>query len=94
VCVTAVVRGRVQGVAFRASLAAEGRRPGVAGWVSNARDGSVHFAAVGEGSAVDALLDWARRGPPLARVDSLDVAREIRAAELPAAFSVRADLPV
>ena len=85
------VRGRVQGVSFRASLAEEARRLGLAGWVRNRRDGSVEFVAGGRSADVEALLAWARRGPPAARVDELEVA----AADAPPApgnaFTVRED---
>lgn len=90
--VAAVVRGRVQGVSFRASLATEARRLGLMGWVRNAADGSVHFVASGPRGSVDALLTWARRGPPLARVDALDTREEAADEGLPFPFTVLGDL--
>lgn len=68
----ATVRGRVQGVGFRASTATEARRLGVVGWVRNLFDGNVEVLAEGDDAAVSALLAWLRHGPSLANVTSLD----------------------
>ena len=67
------ISGRVQGVGFRYSLLAEAKAHRLAGWVRNRRDGSVEALLQGEAAAVDAVIAWARRGPPGARVDNLDV---------------------
>lgn len=66
------VKGRVQGVGYRDALRAEAQRLGVTGWVRNRADGSVEALLQGEASAVAALITWARRGPSLARVTSLE----------------------
>ncbi len=71
--VRAVVRGRVQGVSFRAATQAKARELGVVGWVENRPDGAVALHAEGEAAKVDALLAWARRGPEFARVDALEL---------------------
>ncbi|HVX94068.1 MAG TPA: acylphosphatase [Polyangia bacterium] len=68
----ATVRGRVQGVGFRASTATEARRLGVVGCVRNLFDGNVEVLAEGDDAAVSALLAWLRHGPSLAHVTSLD----------------------
>jgi acylphosphatase len=66
------VRGRVQGVWFRESMRQEAARLGVTGWVRNRPDGSVEAVVQGTAEAVDAITDWARRGPEQARVDDVE----------------------
>ena len=68
-----VIRGRVQGVGFRHAMRGEAQRLGLRGWVRNCADGSVEAVALGDDDQLDALERWARRGPPAARVDSVDV---------------------
>jgi acylphosphatase len=68
----AIVRGRVQGVGYRASAAAQARHFAVAGWVRNQPDGSVEVMAEGEEPAVLRFLDYLRRGPGGARVTHID----------------------
>lgn len=70
------VRGRVQGVGFRASTSKRARELGVAGWVRNRGDGSVEILAQGAAESVQALADWCHRGPRAAEVSAVDVAEE------------------
>lgn len=65
------ITGRVQGVWFRESMRREAERLGVTGWVRNRPDGSVEAVAQGAPEAVDALVEWARSGPPQARVERI-----------------------
>ena len=68
-----LIRGRVQGVWFRESMRREAERLGVTGWVRNTPDGAVEAVAQGPAEAVDALIEWARSGPPMARVDGIEI---------------------
>ena len=63
-----LVRGRVQGVAFRYYMVDQCRQLGVAGWVRNLADGSVEAEIEGDPKAVESAVAWARQGPPAARV--------------------------
>ncbi len=67
------VRGRVQGVYFRASAPREARRLGLTGWVKNRPDGNVEILAEGEEDTLKELIGWANRGPSAARVERVDV---------------------
>ncbi|QPJ64898.1 MAG: acylphosphatase [Candidatus Nitrohelix vancouverensis] len=66
-----VIRGRVQGVSYRASAEGKANELGLKGWVRNQSDGSVELFAEGERSALDALIRWCQQGPPAANVADL-----------------------
>ena len=69
-----IVDGRVQGVWFRESCRGEAESHGVAGYVHNRPDGRVEAEFEGPEPAVDAMVDWCRRGPSRAVVTSVEVA--------------------
>lgn len=67
------IRGRVQGVGYRDAMRVEAVRLGVTGWVRNRLDGSVEALCCADARSLGLLEDWARHGPPPARVERLDV---------------------
>jgi acylphosphatase len=67
-----LVRGRVQGVGFRAWVAQTAGARGLAGWVRNRRDGSVEAVFVGPVDAVNAMIESCGQGPLVARVTSVE----------------------
>ncbi len=67
------VRGRVQGVFFRASTQREAKRLGLTGWVRNRPDGGVDILAEGEEDELKDLIAWANKGPSASRVERVDV---------------------
>jgi len=66
-----VIRGRVQGVGYRAWVEHQSTRLGLQGWVRNRRDGSVEALLKGTSDAVTNMIDSCRNGPPSARVDEV-----------------------
>ena len=70
------VRGRVQGVFFRAETRDRAESLGVSGWVRNAADGSVEAVFEGPDERVEWLVDWCRRGPTGAEVGEVEVLAE------------------
>jgi acylphosphatase len=68
-----LIDGRVQGVGFRYEMMRQADRLGVTGWVRNTRDGKVEAVVDGPPDRIDAIIAWARRGPPAARVTDVQV---------------------
>jgi acylphosphatase len=79
--VTVVVRGRVQGVFFRASTARRAEKLGLSGSVRNRPDGAVEAVLQGDDGAVDRMVEWCRTGPDLADVRSVEVSEQPGAPE-------------
>ena len=77
-----LVSGRVQGVFYRDSCRKQAERLGVAGSARNLDDGRVEVIASGPDEAVSELIEWCRKGPPQASVDSVEVA-ELDASSTP-----------
>ena len=69
-----IVDGRVQGVWFRETCRREAESHGVSGYVHNRPDGRVEAEFEGDAAAVQAMVDWCRRGPSRAVVTGVDVA--------------------
>lgn len=66
------VRGKVQGVFFRASTKAVADQLGVKGFVRNEKDGSVYIEAEGDGFLLDSFLEWCNEGPEKAEVEKVE----------------------
>lgn len=68
-----LVKGRVQGVFFRAQTQRQARSLGLCGWVRNTGEGHVEVLCAGPESALVQMREWLSRGPELARVDSVEL---------------------
>lgn len=73
VSVRAAVRGRVQGVWFRAWTVEQATRLNLSGWVRNRADGTIEAVFSGSKAAVAEMLTACNRGPSAARVDGVEV---------------------
>jgi acylphosphatase len=68
------IRGRVQGVGYRAWVEHQASARGLQGWVRNRRDGSVEALFAGPADIVAEMVTSCRRGPSSAGVDAVDEA--------------------
>jgi len=68
-----IISGRVQGVLFRDSMKRQARKIGVFGWVRNIKSWKVEAIIEGDEIKVLKLIDWAHKGPLLAKVDNIDI---------------------
>ena len=68
-----IIHGRVQGVNYREAMRIEAQRSHVTGWVRNRSDGTVEAVVHGLPEDVSHVLEWCRRGPPVAWVVSCEV---------------------
>lgn len=71
-----LVRGRVQGVGYRAWLAREAERRRLRGWVRNRRDGSVEALIFAPAPTLADFLAACRTGPAAANVTEVTVQEE------------------
>jgi acylphosphatase len=67
-----VVRGKVQGVGFRAFVEDQAARLSIEGWVRNRRDGTVEAVIAGTPEQVEAMLEACRKGPPSSHVHMVE----------------------
>ncbi len=67
-----VVRGRVQGVGYRAWAEYAALKRGLEGWVRNCCDGAVEAVFAGPARTIGEMVEECRHGPPGAWVDVLD----------------------
>lgn len=72
VCMHFFIKGKVQGVWYRASTKEKAQQLNINGWVRNMYDGSVECFACGKPEDVAALESWLRDGPPGAEVSAVD----------------------
>ena len=67
-----IVKGKVQGVFFRASAKETADLLNIKGFAQNLPDGSVYIEAEGE-EMLKQFIEWCKQGPPRAQVTKVDV---------------------
>ena len=67
------IKGKVQGVFFRATAKDVADEIGVKGWVRNLPDRNVEIKATATEEILQSFIDWCKQGPPKARVDEVIV---------------------
>ena len=75
-CVHVLISGRVHGVWFRASTKSKAEQLDLKGWVRNTSHGKVEAVFEGGEKQINEILEWCHIGPPLARVDNIEVKKQ------------------
>ncbi|MGE0711909.1 MAG: acylphosphatase [Planctomycetota bacterium] len=71
------IRGEVQGVCFRTSAQEAAWRLDLLGWVRNRADPRLlELVVEGDDLSVETFVRWCQDGPPLARVETVEVEDE------------------
>ena len=72
-CANIHVFGKVQGVYYRKSTKTQADNLELVGWVRNRKDGSVEIMAYGKQATLEKLYTWTAKGPPMARVEQVNI---------------------
>ncbi len=67
------IKGKVQGVFYRATAKEIADDLGIRGWVRNLPDDDVEITATAIEEQLQKFIDWCKQGPPKARVDNVIV---------------------
>ena len=65
------VKGKVQGVYYRASAKNKASELGITGWIKNLPDNNVEIRATSDDDLLKQFIDWCRQGPSRAIVNEL-----------------------
>jgi len=68
-----LIKGKVQGVFYRATAKEVGQALDLKGWVKNTKDGHVESIVSGSEKALQQYIEWCRKGPEKAIVNSINV---------------------
>ena len=68
-----IIKGKVQGVFYRASAKDVADDIGIVGWVKNTEEGNVEIMADGSKEQIEKLVDWCKKGPRRAVVTDVVV---------------------
>ena len=68
-----IIKGKVQGVFYRATAKDVADQLGIKGWVKNLPDRNVEIRATASEELLEKFIDWSKQGPPKARVEDVIV---------------------
>jgi acylphosphatase len=68
-----IIKGKVQGVFYRASAKKFADENGIKGWIKNTSEGHVETLASGNENIISVFIDWCKKGPQHANVEEVMV---------------------
>lgn len=84
-----VIKGKVQGVYYRASAREAANKSGIKGWVKNMPDGNVEVLASGSKEQLEKFVEWCRRGPKHAEVHEVIIKTDVKEENLRGFFIIK-----
>jgi acylphosphatase len=76
-----IIKGRVQGVGYRANVRRMANKFNLRGWARNLRNGDVELLVEGSDAEVDRIIAWCHRGPTSAYVLKVNVEKTLATGE-------------
>lgn len=86
-CVHLLIKGKVQGVYYRASAKSKADALDIYGWIKNTAEGNVEAVAYGKPDNVMKFINWCMQGPVRADVEEV-ITEEIEPAQAYETFEV------
>ena len=68
-----IIKGKVQGVFYRATAKDVADLLAIKGWVKNLPDNNVEITATATDESLQKFIAWCKQGPPKAKVDEVIV---------------------
>ncbi|ANE52708.1 acylphosphatase [Flavisolibacter tropicus] len=68
-----LIKGKVQGVFYRATAKEEADQLQLTGWIKNTEEGHVEAVASGSQYALDQFISWCKKGPRKAEVSEVEI---------------------
>jgi acylphosphatase len=68
-----VIKGKVQGVFYRATAREQAEVIGIKGWIGNTVEGDVEAMVSGSEEQINRFIEWCRKGPERAIVTDVNV---------------------
>ena len=68
-----LIKGKVQGVFYRATAKEEADQLRLTGWIKNTEEGHVDAVASGSQPALDQFISWCKQGPRKAEVTAVEI---------------------
>ncbi len=70
-----LIKGKVQGVFYRASAITAAKHLQITGWIKNTPEGDVEAVANGSEEQLNQFANWCKQGPPLAKVQNVIITK-------------------
>ena len=67
------IKGKVQGVFFRATASRIAEKNNLKGWIKNKSNGDVEAMVTGKKEAVETFIKWCKDGPKRAVIDEVNI---------------------